>query len=204
MTFSKKDAVEMSTKKWEAFANGKGRESDNCGFCEYAARTLGRKPTIGIEGNTICESFCPLYPDICAQYNDYYLDPKPLFWRKRNKKNAQQILDAIKQRGEAWIKEGGNMNKRQAIKECKELWREIEESGLSKTEFLRTPADEKWVNKDYWGDCPLCEYSQSKEGMATCNHCPLVTQYGKNCYKLGFNDDKLSLPSFFKAIRGLK
>ncbi len=90
--------------------------------------------------------------------------------------------------------------KKDAIRECKQLWGEIEESGLSKSSFLEGSAGKKWVDKDYGCDCPLCEYALD----SPCPKCPLVKQYGEDCYALGFKDDGKIEPSFFDAIRGLK
>ncbi|KKN78470.1 hypothetical protein LCGC14_0350020 [marine sediment metagenome] len=91
------------------------------------------------------------------------------------------------------------MTKREAIRECKGLWKEIERSGKSKWEFLESPAGKKWKDKDYTSDCPLCEYSDGD-----CDKCLLLIQYGEDCYDLGYEDDRLNSPSFFEAVRGLK
>ncbi len=92
------------------------------------------------------------------------------------------------------------MNKRKAISECKKLWKEIDESGLSKDEFLDTPAGKKWRDKNYHSDCPLCEYAYE---INICHRCPLVKQYGRGCFDLGFGLFGRN-PGFFDAIRGLK
>lgn len=98
------------------------------------------------------------------------------------------------------------LTKREAIRECKKLWEEIEESELSKIDFLNSPDGEKWADKNYGNDCPLCEYT----GFLSCQKCPLKTQYEKDCCDLGFRDldanlkGEISLPSFFEAVRGLK
>lgn len=91
------------------------------------------------------------------------------------------------------------LSKREAIRECKRIWKEIEKSGLGKDDFLRSPAGKKCLDKQYRHDCPLCEYSGHN-----CVKCPLMTQYGHACYVLGFEDTKVSEPSFFEAVRGLK
>jgi len=97
------------------------------------------------------------------------------------------------------------LTKREAIRECKRLWKEIEKSGLTKYGFLNSPDGKKWKGKGYWGNCPLCEYTkQVTKGLPRCSICSLVTQYGKRCRELGFDDHGHSLPEWFKAIRGLK
>lgn len=92
------------------------------------------------------------------------------------------------------------LTKRESIRVCKKLWKEIEESGLSKQEFLDTPAGEKWRDKEYQNNCPLCEY----DGKNECNKCPLHTQYGKGCHSLGFMETEPISPEWFEAVRGLK
>ena len=93
------------------------------------------------------------------------------------------------------------ITKKKAISECKELWEEIEESGLSKSSFLEGSAGKKWLDREYECDCPLCEYALD---CPKCPKCPLVKQYGEDCYALGFKDNGKIEPSFFDAIRGLK
>ena len=92
------------------------------------------------------------------------------------------------------------MTKREAIRQCQKLWDEIEKSGLSKDAFLNSPAGKKWLAEDYLNNCPLCEYSEE-----VCSDCPLVRQYGKRCWELGFHiSSGRHSPSFYKAVRGLK
>ena len=91
------------------------------------------------------------------------------------------------------------MTKREAIRECKKLWKEIEKSGLDKFRFLGSPAGEKWQDKGYQDYCPLCEYVRNGIG---CVRCPLQTQHNKDCYKLGYS--KRNPLSFFEAIRNLR
>ena len=95
------------------------------------------------------------------------------------------------------------MTKREAIKECKELWKEIKKSGETKYGFLNSPGGKKWLAKDYHGNCPLCEYKGPTVQLG-CARCPLKTQYDKNCIMLGFSDLGRSSPAFFKAVEGLK
>ena len=85
------------------------------------------------------------------------------------------------------------MNKRKAISECKKVWKEIKESRLSKEDFLETPAGRKWIDKGYANNCPLCEYASD-----SCSKCPLVTQYGKDCYELGFEHNEVYADSIVK------
>jgi len=92
------------------------------------------------------------------------------------------------------------MYRREAIRECKKLWEEIEKSRLSKMGFLNSPGGEKWWDKHYRGECPLCEYAFDLSNG--CPKCPLVKQYGKDCFALGYSRFGRS-PSFFEAVRGL-
>ena len=91
------------------------------------------------------------------------------------------------------------MTKREAIRECKRMLKEIEKSGLSKGRFLFSLDGGKWRDKHYQAHCPLCEYV----GI-DCRKCPLVIQYNKDCYEFGFNHSYTCEPSFFHAVRGLK
>ena len=94
------------------------------------------------------------------------------------------------------------LTKKKAIVECKALWKEIEKSGLSKNDFLDSPAGEKWESKDYEASCPLCEYV----GASSCEEkCPLYLQYGDMCINLGFTViSGITKSRFFEAVRGLK
>ena len=89
------------------------------------------------------------------------------------------------------------VTKREAIRECKRLWKEIEESGLSKYGFLHSPDGEKWLCKNYQDNCPLCEYASGN----ACDKCTLQTKYGKSCYKLDFTSHT---PEWYEAVKGLK
>ncbi len=94
------------------------------------------------------------------------------------------------------------MTKREAIRECKKLWKEIEKSGLTKEGFFATAMSNKWRVKSYHSECPLCQYSKVIKGVG-CRPCPLTEQYDKSCFELGyFKDTRHS--KFFTAIRGLK
>lgn len=93
------------------------------------------------------------------------------------------------------------MNKRKSISETKKLWDGIEKSELSKDGFLESPEGEKWLDKNYDHNCPLCEYAWQ---IPICMKCPLVVQYGKQCFDLGYEEDKISTPEWFEALRGLK
>jgi len=46
------------------------------------------------------------------------------------------------------------LTREQAIKEAKQLWAEIEESGKCKTNFLHSPEGMKWIRKGYMCYCP--------------------------------------------------
>ena len=99
------------------------------------------------------------------------------------------------------------LEEQEAISECKELCAEIEEAGMSKSEFLNTVRGKRWVDKKYLFQCPLCEYGYgyytvSRPGVC-CPKCPLVKQFGKSCFKLGFDEDK-RCPKFWASVRKLK
>ena len=99
------------------------------------------------------------------------------------------------------------MNEEEAIRECKEMWLGedgIEESGLSKKDFLDSPNGAKWRKRGYRLDCPLCEDNRGDTIFPICPTCPLVIQYGKVCVRLGFKGREKDGPQFFGAVRGLK
>ena len=96
------------------------------------------------------------------------------------------------------------ITKKGAISECKKLWKEIEEHGRGKYNFLfHTPDGEKWADKDYRSSCPLCEYAHqlAKSSEASCHNCPLWKQYGKYCWHFNY---KSGTPEWYEAVRGLK
>ena len=99
------------------------------------------------------------------------------------------------------------ITKREAIRETKSLWEEIEESGQSKSTFLfSTEAGKGWVDKEYESGCPLCEYTSqfdSMVSMCTCDSCPLVDQGHGTCTSLGYYLQPPD-PAIFKAIKALK
>ena len=97
------------------------------------------------------------------------------------------------------------LTKKQAIKECKELWVEIKRSKLSKDDFLETEDGKKWVDKDYYQDCPLCQYVYQKDNFKDyCASCPLCIQYkGAGCYDLGY-DSLETTTKWLNVIKGLK
>lgn len=99
------------------------------------------------------------------------------------------------------------MDRRTAIRECKELWGLIEESGLSKEDFLDTPQGMRWLREHANHRCPLCRYTLAKmtelNGLPLCNHyCPLRTQLGKDCITLRYNDDRPT--EFIAAVKKLR
>ena len=54
------------------------------------------------------------------------------------------------------------ITKREAIRETKRLWKEIEKSGLDKGNYIyATEGGKKWANKNYHASCPLCQYKES-------------------------------------------
>lgn len=98
------------------------------------------------------------------------------------------------------------MTKKQAIKDCKELWKAIEKSGLSKSDFLRSEEGEVYDDRNYFGGCPLCEYTRVRdpENFPSCSTCPLVTKYSKRCDQLGYTIiGSTASEEFFAAVRGL-
>lgn len=94
------------------------------------------------------------------------------------------------------------MDKRTAIRECKKLWKEIEESGLSKDDFFDDPINVAWEEKQWMNYCPLCELHQ--DFPKRCPQCPLVKQIGMQCLTLGFYEDEICEPRWFEHIRKLK
>ena len=98
------------------------------------------------------------------------------------------------------------MNRKEAIRECKKLWADIEASGFTKDAFLGTDEGVKWSEKNYKNDCPLCDYAKrGRIGVyAGCVKCPLIKQYRKTCYDLGFYDFRHCGPEFYGFIKGLK
>jgi len=109
-----------------------------------------------------------------------------------------------------------NLTEEQAIKECKEMWKAIKEADQTKEVYL----DEHVTLKvwHYECKCPLCQWT--KEGLEdiepqivdpqlNCHAwnriCPLISQYGKSCYQLGFVGDSYGYSDeWFEAIEQLK
>jgi len=105
-----------------------------------------------------------------------------------------------------WNLLGGSameLTRRKAISECKKLWKEIKESGLSKVDFLKTKQGKKWKEKGFLHDCPLCELEPTSDDNF-CDTCPLKEQYHMSCYELGYVDRGICSPLLFEAIEGLK
>ena len=108
------------------------------------------------------------------------------------------------------------LTKREAIRECKRLWKQIEKSGLSKLDFLHLKDSSVWRKKDYLHNCPLCELTDTRGVLETLSgeiikyssdckrDCPLFFQYGKGCYDLGFHDTRKPTKKWLNAIKGLK
>ena len=105
------------------------------------------------------------------------------------------------------------MTKREAIRECKRMWKEIVKSGLSKRDFLYETADGKeWLDKRYHSNCPLCEYIWAKDedskNWQCRRYCPLYLQYKPvrqdswgYCFVMGYPDNP---KGFYEYVRGLK
>ncbi len=91
------------------------------------------------------------------------------------------------------------LTKREAIRECKRIWKEIGESGLDKDAFLESPNGKKWLAKSYECNCPLCEYASRG-----CNVCPLYAQYDTTCTPLGYEEVGCGSTRFLDAVKGLK
>jgi len=100
------------------------------------------------------------------------------------------------------------LTKKEAIAECKKMWKEIEKSGLSKTAFLfDSDAGKYWRMKNYRAGCPLCEYAAERAGelkmLGRCQFCPLETKYHQSCFQLGFYPTAVHEPRFLEAVRNL-
>ena len=91
-----------------------------------------------------------------------------------------------------------------AIKECKQMWKDIADSKLSKYSFLRSSKGAKWEAKGYSGNCPLCDFVSSLgvEG-GLCTDCPLKTQFGETCNSLGYMSS-LPCPEFWDYVEQLE
>ncbi len=101
-----------------------------------------------------------------------------------------------------------NITEEEAITECQKLWEAIKKSGLSKKDFLNTVEGRVYQDKNYWGECPLCEYATNScvavNELRSCTPCPLLTKYGKLCSNLGYDVfTSTATEEFFVAIRGL-
>lgn len=77
------------------------------------------------------------------------------------------------------------MNKRQAIRDCKKLWRPVAEGkARNKPQALELHPEFHRCN----GACPFCDYSLTsaeKKGIRTlhCQECPLAQQTGWDCFE---------------------
>ena len=89
-----------------------------------------------------------------------------------------------------------------AIAECQKLWREIKASGLSKADFLNTPAGRLWVRKYYMANCPLCEYDTRCKDW-DCRCCPLPGEGCERCRKLGYSEHEIPTQGWFDVIENL-
>ncbi len=92
------------------------------------------------------------------------------------------------------------LTKREAIRECKRIWKKIGKSGLDKYAFLDSPNGKKWLAKGYECDCPLCEYAKG----TGCYACPLFTQYNITCTPLGYEEVGHDSTRFLASVKGLK
>ena len=95
------------------------------------------------------------------------------------------------------------MEEKIAIIETKRLWNEIYQSGMTKEDFLfKTPNGIIWREKGYNSDCPLCEFVGGY--TVKCPKCPLVKQFGKTCFQLGYCKYNLPLDSWLTFVRRLR
>ncbi len=94
------------------------------------------------------------------------------------------------------------INKKGAISRCKKLWEKIEESGLSKGDFLKSSAVLLW-KKSYKHGCPLCEYARKDN----CQKCPLPMVPERDvvcrCYNLGFTESDIPTKEWLDIIKAL-
>lgn len=84
------------------------------------------------------------------------------------------------------------MNKRDAIRMCKKKYRYF----IKRNDTKFFPPEINYELHAMIHQCPLCQYvlDQTKETpytnmRGTCNKCPLVVQFGKNCRYLGWKSD---------------
>ena len=92
------------------------------------------------------------------------------------------------------------ITKKEAIAKCKEMWKLIQDSNMTKYEFLRHHPE--WRNLYRYG-CSLCEYQNNFPKDDDCEHCPLMTKYHKSCVELGYKGSFRSTPKWMKAVLGL-
>jgi hypothetical protein len=99
--------------------------------------------------------------------------------------------------------------KKEAIIYCKEIWADIKQSSVSKDEYFRNEKSKYYLlGKTFLNFCPLCEYTKYravvfKRYVVSCDICPLVQQYGLDCYELGFSHSNLCSTNWYKAIEDL-
>jgi len=98
----------------------------------------------------------------------------------------------------------------QAIKDCKHLWSRIEASNSNKQDYLMNHPASKFYN--YYCTCPLCEWTSDDEYEFhleftncpdTVRVCPLIKQYGKDCFQLGYSSH-FTNPFWLDKIKNLK
>ena len=97
------------------------------------------------------------------------------------------------------------LTKREAIRECKRLWKGIGKSGQNKQGYIRA----KGLRDKYLLDCPLCEYAKKKSSiyyLVNCEKCPLPPRKKMDfrCYELGFDDELPPSQEWLNVIKGLK
>ena len=111
---------------------------------------------------------------------------------------------------------GDEMTREESIKLCKDLWQEIQKSGMTKEEY----SEGAEIDQCHWeNNCPLCEWVHQGDGLGDGNKiaekvhlwcfaetrtCPLIEQYGLTCLELGYTDTQVPAQEWLDAIKGLK
>jgi hypothetical protein len=100
----------------------------------------------------------------------------------------------------------GHSLKREAIRECKRVWKAIFNSGLSKAAYINSKEGKFWRDKNYKFDCPLCNYAKAvrMDDFNCRTRCPLQIQYHNTCLNLSWSLDKLPSEKWLEAVNGLR
>jgi hypothetical protein len=92
------------------------------------------------------------------------------------------------------------LTREEAVRQCKELWTMINESGCNKRNFFETDKRAKKFKK-YSAHCPLCQYVKDIHGK--CYDCPIKEQYGVLCWRVGYSS-RFTRYEWTEAIMNLK